>query len=312
MELSGYDGIEHLPTPLLYSVDYIKWLNMRISMNYSIVLKQSIFGIILFLLPAKLMAQNTALDKQSIIYKTVNDTANLSIHFVYPENFEQENQWPLIIFYHGGGWVAGNWQHFLPQAKHFSELGFLCALPEYRLRDVHNATPFQSLMDAKSALRFVKANAKEFRIDTSSIIAAGGSAGGQLAAASHMVESYNDPRDNLQISTDVDALTLFNPVLDNGPEGYGYPRVGEEYRTFSPYHQPKENPPPTLIMLGTQDKLVPVKTMEEFCSQLETKSTPCKLVTYEGQDHGFFNNEPYLSRTIKEMENFLREQGFMD
>lgn len=263
--------------------------------------------IFLGLVSVPCIAQKSQNDPGKVVYKTVNDTVGLSIYFTYPNNYRSKDQWPLIVFFHGGGWNQGSCRHFLRQAKYFSSHGFICALPEYRVRKEHNSTPFESLKDAKSAFRFIKGNAEKLRIDTSKITAAGGSAGGHLAASLDMVEGYNDPSDDLSINTEVDALVLFNGVLDNGPNGYGYRRVGEKYTSFSPFHQDKVGTAPVLILLGTEDNLMPVKSMKEFCSEMKSADSICRLVLYEGQEHGFFNKSPYLERTIQEMHKFLRE-----
>jgi|SRR6056297_95238 len=249
---------------------------------------------------------------KSVEYKALDDTTNLAIHLVYPENYHSKREWPIIIFYHGGGWTGGTWKQFLPQARYFSNLGFMVALPEYRLKETHGSTPFESLQDAKSAFRFLRVRAGDFNIDTTRIILSGGSAGGHLAAALTLVDGFNDPNDNMFVSTKGNLLVLFNPVLDNGPGGYGYERIGDAYRQFSPFHQPKDGTPPTLILLGTDDDLIPVSRMEDFCSQLQSADITCRLKIYDGVSHGFFNKEPYLNRTILDMEQFLSDHGFID
>lgn len=60
----------------------------------------------------------------------------------------------------------------------------------------------------------------------------GGSAGGHLAAAIASIDGFNDATDDLSVSCKPNLLVLFNPVLDNGPEGYGYDRVKSIIRNF--------------------------------------------------------------------------------
>jgi len=66
-------------------------------------------------------------------------------------------------------------------------------------------------MDAKSAMRFIRKHADEFQIDPDKIIASGGSAGGHLAAATALIDGYNDPSDDLSISSKPSALVLLTP-----------------------------------------------------------------------------------------------------
>jgi len=61
-----------------------------------------------------------------------------------------------------------------------------------------------------------------------------GFANGQLKAATALMENFNEYTDNLNISPIPNALVLFNPVIDNGQGGYGFERIGKEYKDFSP------------------------------------------------------------------------------
>jgi acetyl esterase/lipase len=244
--------------------------------------------------------------QELIIYKTT-DTLNLTLEVIKPEKMHKDSSYPAMIFFFGGGWKGGTTKQFEPHAKHYSEKGIICFLAEYRVSERNNTTTFDALSDAKSAIRFLKENAKDLQIDTSKIIASGGSAGGHLAAATALIDGYNDTTDDLTISCKPNALVLFNPVLDNGPGGYGYERIDNEYKNFSPLHNIKKGAPPTIIFLGTKDKLIPVETMEYYKVVMEKVGSKCELFLYEGQGHGFFNYkypEMYES-TIKKTDIFL-------
>lgn len=89
----------------------------------------------------------------------------------------------------------------------------ICILADYRVQTVDGSTPFESLEDAKSAVRFIRDNAEKLHVDPDKIVC---SAGGHLATATAAIEKYNE----LSISTKPNALILFNPVIDNGPSGY--------------------------------------------------------------------------------------------
>lgn len=218
-----------------------------------------------------------------------------------------------MVFFFGGGWKGGTRQQFLQHARYFSNKGIVCFLADYRTENSHGVPPFHCIEDAKSAVRFIRSNAKRFRVDTSRIIAAGGSAGGHLAAATACIKAYNDPQDP-SISCIPNALVLFNPVLDNGPGGYGYERIGETYAEFSPLHNVRQGMPPTIIFLGTNDKLIPVQTMEYFETIMQHVGSRCELKLYKGEGHGFFNygNRRRYKQTVKQTENFLKSLKFID
>jgi acetyl esterase/lipase len=209
--------------------------------------------------------------------------------------------------------VSGDKAHFLNHAKYLSQRGIVCFLVDYRTKNGNNSSPFESLKDAKSAIRYIRKNAADFKIDPGKIIAAGGSAGGHLAAATALIEGYNEDTDDLAISAIPNALVLFNPVIDNGPGGYGYERIGDDYKSFSPLHNIKKGAPPTLILLGTNDALVPVVTVEYYEQVMEKVGSRCELRLYEGAEHGFFNyrNFEYYKNTLMETDLFLTSLGYL-
>lgn len=169
------------------------------------------------------------------------------------------------------------------------------------------------MKDAKSAIRFIRANATQFGIDTAKVVAAGGSAGGHLAAATAMITGYDEATDDLSISCKPNALALFNPVIDNGPAGYGYNRIGADYKDFSPLHNVEKGVPPSIFFLGTKDDLIPVETAEYFQTTIQRVGSRCELKLYKDQPHGFFNlrNRPYYELTVAEMDVFLTDLGFL-
>lgn len=243
-------------------------------------------------------------------YKII-DTIQLNLEVISPEIRQgMANKLPAMIFFFGGGWNGGTRDQFRPHAQYFAKEGIVCFLADYRVKNLHGTSPFESLMDAKSAIRFIKREAASYHIDSSKVIASGGSAGGHLAAATALIHSYNDPQDDLNISSKPAALVLFNPVIDNGPGGYGFERIGMAYKDFSPLHNILPGAPPTLFFLGTEDRLIPVETAKYYKIVMEKAGSQCELFLYEGQNHGFFNfgKEPYYSETIKETRNFLVSQ----
>lgn len=252
--------------------------------------------------------------QELITYKHI-DTTQLSLEVFYPEHFDVDKTYPAMMFFFGGGWVGGSRQQFLNQAEYFSSRGMVCFLADYRTQKVHGASPFECIADAKSAMRFVRANAARFSISPERIVAAGGSAGGHLAAATALIEAYNAEEDDLSVSAVPNVLVLYNPVLDNGPGGYGYERIGVQYKEFSPLHNVLQGAPPTLIMLGSADKLVPVATVNYYQLVMEKVGSRCDVKIYEGQEHGFFNpnrsDGEYFRKTLQDVEAFLLDLGYL-
>ena len=174
-------------------------------------------------------------------------------------------------------------------------------------------TPFESVKDAKSAIRYIRKNASKFNIDPDKIIGSGGSAGGHLAAATALVDTYYESTDDLSVSCIPNALVLFNPVVDNGPGGYGFERIGESYKEFSPLHNIREGAPPTILFLGTNDNLIPVETAEYYKIVMEKVSSRCELHLYQGEGHGFFNYNKFenYKNTVAKTDDFLQSLGYL-
>ncbi len=248
--------------------------------------------------------------QSKVCYKQV-DSTKLFLEVYNPPKTETNKKYPALVFFYGGGWVGGNTSQFIPQAKYFADRGLVCFLVDYRTKNKNTTTPFESLKDAKSAMRFIRTNAEKFNVDTSKILASGGSAGGHLAAATALIKEYNEKTDDLSVSCVPKALVLFNPVIDNGPGGYGYERIGAGYKNFSPLHNIQKGAPPTIIFLGTKDKLIPVETMKYYQTVMQKVGSRCELFLYDGQDHGFFNQKEYQDKTMVEADTFLTSLGFL-
>jgi len=246
-----------------------------------------------------------------ILYKQIDTTA-LYLDVIYPEKYDANSSYPAIIFFFGGGWNSGSIKQFEPHANYFASRGIVCFLADYRVKGRQKTTPFESLKDAKSAVRYVRKNAKNLGVDPDRIVASGGSAGGQLAAATALVKGFNEDNDDLTVSCIPNALVLFNPVIDNGPGGYGYERIGERYKEFSPLHNISKEAPPTLLFLGTNDKLIPVETAKYYKTVMEKIGSRCDLILFEGEGHGFFNKPEYFNKTVFKADHFLRSLGYVN
>ncbi|MEM6348533.1 MAG: alpha/beta hydrolase [Bacteroidota bacterium] len=250
--------------------------------------------------------------QELFLYKEI-DTVKLYLEVYSPPAVEDAKLSPAMVFFFGGGWKSGSREHFIHHAKYFSQRGIVCFLADYRTFNKHQTDPFTSLNDAKSAMRYVRAHVEKFGIDPNKIIASGGSAGGHLAAATALIKAYDDPSDDLLVSCVPNALVLFNPVIDNGPGGYGFERVGEAYDDFSPLHNIRAGAPPTIMLLGTNDHLIPVETGEYYTKIMERVGSRCDLMLYEGGKHGFFNyrNIEFYKETVAAADRFLQSLGYL-
>ncbi|WP_395735734.1 alpha/beta hydrolase [Prosthecobacter sp.] len=270
--------------------------------------------LILFIL---LSLSASAAEPITRVYKKAGER-ELKLTIVNPPDWKSTDQRPAMVFFHGGGWVGGGPTQFTQHSEYLATRGMVCLQVEYRLIKKGDAgPPIDCVHDAKSAMRWVRGHAAELGIDPKRIGAGGGSAGGHLAAFVGMVEGLDDPQDDVKISPKANALALFNPVFDNGPDqGWGYSRVGEHFKEYSPAHNISADDPPAIIFLGTQDKLIPVAVVERFKAGMEKAGVRCEAVFYEGQGHGFFNaggkgKMKYYYDTLLATDKFLAALGWL-
>lgn len=250
----------------------------------------------------------TAQTKQTLTYKTVGDVS-LQMDIYTPTTVTSTDTAPTIIFFFGGGWETGNRTQFKYYAELYATKGIITVLADYRIKSIHNTTPIESLKDAKSAIRYLKLHAETLHIDTTKLIAAGGSAGGQLAAASFTNETVNEDTDDLTVSAKSKFLILFNPVVDNSINGYGYEAMGDLWEEISPLHNVKAPFAPTLYMVGSNDKLAPASMAQVFKQKIEEVGGRCDLIIYPGWNHGFFNPEENRPQVVQDVDAFLISIG---
>ncbi len=219
-----------------------------------------------------------------------------------------------LLWFHGGGWQAGNPTQLYPQCRYFSDLGYTAISAEYRLA-TEGRTLQDSLRDAREALKWLTANAEEWGLSPERIVVAGESAGGHLAAMAAL------PRESGQKTTSPAALVLVNPVLDLTSIAWAMQKPGVDGETttaklLSPLFKAHRHAPPTLILHGGRDKIVPAGHAKAYAEKLQTKGVPVKLRIWPDQQHAFFLDLPgtqadreAIGKSLLEIEAFLRLRG---
>jgi acetyl esterase/lipase len=221
---------------------------------------------------------------------------------------------PCVVFFFGGGWKSGSYLQFVPQAEYLASRGIVAISADYRIKNLHKTTPDKAVEDAKSAIRWVRGHAKELGIDPDKVIAAGGSAGGHLAACTALVTAYDAESDDKSVSAKPNAMVLFNPAM-NIATLFKQRDTGDSEMTLdmaeaiTPNNFVSKDTPPAILFFGTADKL---KAGGDEYVKLATALGPrAEMWAAEGMPHGFFNREPWIQVTAKKMDEFLISLGYL-
>ena len=279
-------------------------------------------------------AQHLTIDDIGASYEWVRSYKNaggenLSLFAFYPEDWNSNEKRTAVVFFHGGGWVSGNPSYFFPHCRYFASRGAVAFSVQYRLADKKGIEGLRQvgncIADCKSALRYIRENSDKFGIDSNSIAVAGDSAGGHLAAALGLIDSFHDPGDNLDFSARSQACICFNPVADLNYDViysgiFAIDPVTDEARnladSFSPVANVCEGAPPMLIMHGSADTVVPAEQSRRLADSMKKAGNRCDLIILEGAPHAFAINwagtEETIVRSLREMDKFLISLGMLE
>jgi len=274
-----------------------------------------------FLLAAS-PADSSAADRKSSLpqpdetvdYKTTPQ-GKLQLHIFKPKT-ESSSPRPAIVFFFGGGWVSGSPSQFYPHCRHLADRGMVAIAAEYRIKNKHETTPFECVEDGNSAIRWVREHAADYQIDPKRVAAGGGSAGGHVAASTATLQGFDAASENKSISSQPDALVLFNPVVDTTAKGWaaGARKLGDRAEELSPLQHIHEDTPAAIIFHGTGDTTVPFENVERFCEAMKKAGHRCELHGYADRPHGFFNygrNKEDYQDTVEKMDDFLVSLGWL-
>jgi len=174
--------------------------------------------------------------------------------------------------------------------------------------------PDKAVEDAKSAMRWVRANATRLGIDPNRIVSCGGSSGGHLAASIGVLEEFDAPGDDVRFSAKPNAMMLHFPLLDFLAGGTrtmpfldaldGDKVLGER---LSPARHWRNDLPPTLVLIGTKDPMF--EFLKGFAAKWKDAGADLALYIGEGGGHGFSTTATWRERSLARMEEFLRHAG---
>ena len=263
--------------------------------------------------------------RPNITYATANNTP-LKLDLYQPKSHSAPA--PTLIFFHGGGWVAGQKEQNVLQLLPYLSLGWDVVNVEYRMASSSPAPA--AVEDCRCALRWVASHSKDFNFDTSEIVLTGGSAGGHLALITGMLppNSIFDRQcptsENIRWSsgteppvrvaaiinwygiTDVEELLEGPNAKHYAIEWFGNMSSRKELaQELSPISYVRQGLPPIISIHGDSDDIVPYEQAVRLHAALDKVGVPNQLVTIHGGKHDGFSRQELVDSfaTIREFLN---------
>lgn len=215
---------------------------------------------------------------------------------------------PSVLLVHGGSWLSGDRSQLHGYGILLGRLGYVCVATEYRLAG-ESKWPAQ-IHDVKAALRWMRANAAKLGIDPEKIIVEGNSAGAHLALM--IAGTPNEPEfegggGNPGVATHVAACAaIYAPTILQVEGQPLAPTIrflfekdasAEAARRASPVEWAKAGFPPTLLVTGNKDAIVPDISSFEMYRRLIDAGVPTELHVYAEAPHAF-DSAPEFGRQV--------------
>ncbi|WP_435101500.1 alpha/beta hydrolase fold domain-containing protein [Halarchaeum sp. P4] len=234
---------------------------------------------------------------------------------------EHENP-PLVVYVHGGGWVAETRGNIPDPEHHAAEWGCAIASVSYRLQEVPDDTPAEEMydpdnptprgsfpdhfVDVKAAIRWLRAHADDYGYDAERVAAWGSSAGGHLALLAGVVDDVTDlgsafadevekrvaPDESGAVQAVVSWYGVADFRLAADDDGL-VPLLLDGTRDEHPVRYAQASPgthvtpesPPTLLMHGREDEVVGVEQSRAFFDALDDAGVNAALYELHELNH---------------------------
>jgi len=264
----------------------------------------------------------------------------LKLDLYFPAGHRKEKPRPILVLIHGGGWKSGDRADYRPHAIKVAQAGYVVASLSYRLSGVARF-PAQ-IRDVNAALQFLADRSAADGIDPDRFVVMGGSAGGHLAMLAAYAPEDADFRPEADPDLVIEATpgssaaeyriaAVFNfygpgdlttdfartqPVVQELIGGSS-DKFAETYRAASPLFRVSPASPPSLVVHGTLDDIVPVQQSDILSERLYWVRVPVRYERLFGWPHTMDLAEPvfgYLSDVVlEEMKKHVgRPESSMD
>ncbi|WDE95257.1 alpha/beta hydrolase [Lentisphaera profundi] len=277
-------------------------------------------------------------DKREIKSEIIDSQHQLRLISSLPDNWQESDKRSAFVFIHGGGWLAGEPENFIPHMRYFSSRGAVCFSINYRLLKTKNyrwnkklsdeenkineqkklqefiAGPSltELISDCEKAMLHIRKNASSYGIDPKGLIVIGDSAGGHLASC---MATIVKPEARANALVDCNGITdlTYEPWISNvKPCNDPISKA----KQASPVFNIPTQPIPALILHGDQDFIVVEKMAREFHNALYSKGYSSEFKLYKGARHAFivYNYSATLEETTQcllDIDAFAVKHNFL-
>ncbi|WP_231425282.1 alpha/beta hydrolase [Pedobacter sp. Leaf250] len=264
--------------------------------------------------------QENVKEKRNLVYSKSKDR-KLHIDAFLPT---QLCQTPAVIIVHGGGWRSGDRSQHIPLAQRLAARGIASFTIEYRLST--EAFYPAAVFDLKASVRWLKANADRFNIDTAKIAILGFSAGGQLASLIGVTAGVIKLEGNsgsTKYSSTVNAVINIDGTLSFiHPESWeaqnqnsinasamwlGYPRTQrlDLWAEASPLNYAEQNKVPFLFLNSSIERMHAGRN--DFQKIMDQKGIYTDLKTFKDSPHSFCLYQPWFDLMVDDIVSFIKK-----
>lgn len=255
--------------------------------------------------------------------------------YLPPDRFKGPR--PVVVFVHGGAWglgsprTTGAFEDFPAVLASFSARGYVVAALTYRF---FYEAPFPAAeQDVKTAVRWLRANAADYKVDKTRIVTWGVSSGAQLAtltAAACGVAALAPPGPAAESDCVQGAVSwygIFDFAMDFADRSAvlapgASPRIENPYIACSPctaeqFRFPSVAPyldagdPPMLLIHGDADRSIPAHQSQAFDAALRAAGVKSELLIIPGVDHSLIGPTPEATRAAT-LQALTRTESFID
>ena len=210
----------------------------------------------------------------------VNDQSieqTLLMDMYYSEGSNSNEKKPVVVLVHGGGFIEGDKKQalYVRMAERFAKAGYVSFSVNYRLitQGKINITVLDNAVsDLFAAIHWILMHSEEYGVDPNKIIIAGDSAGGAIVVNA----AYSDSGKSLIKG----CINLWG--------GLCFSRINEcanQWNEPVNYYPVTQDVPPTCIVHGDKDKLVPFRTSEDLANELMRLGVYYELHVFQGAPH---------------------------